>query len=69
MVQHHKWNLSEWESLIVWERDIYLSMLMKELKSGTNANLSKEELALIKSTGKQNQATLDVISTERMPAL
>jgi hypothetical protein len=69
MVQHHKWNFSDWENLILWERDIYLDMLMKELKSSTTANLSKDELALIKSTGKKNQAILDVVSTTRVPAL
>lgn len=31
-MQHHKYNLSELESMIPWERNIYVSLLIKYLK-------------------------------------
>ena len=32
MVQHHKYNLSELENLIPWERDVYLSQLIEYIE-------------------------------------
>jgi len=31
-MQHHKYSLSELESLIPWERDIYVTLLEKYIK-------------------------------------
>lgn len=31
-MQHHKYSLSELESMIPWERDIYISLLMRYLE-------------------------------------
>ena len=31
-MQHHKYSLTELENMIPWERDIYLTMLMKFLE-------------------------------------
>jgi hypothetical protein len=31
-MQHHKYSLSEIESLLPWERDIYVSMLTNYIK-------------------------------------
>lgn len=32
MMQHHKYNLSEIENLIPWERDIYLAQLIEYIE-------------------------------------
>tara|TARA_B100000287_G_C20625662_1_gene777702 strand:- start:1329 stop:1520 length:192 start_codon:yes stop_codon:yes gene_type:complete len=32
LIQHHKWNLSDIESLLPWERDIYIEMLIQHIK-------------------------------------
>tara|TARA_Y100000310_G_C20651594_1_gene799723 strand:- start:596 stop:760 length:165 start_codon:yes stop_codon:yes gene_type:complete len=32
LVQHHKWNLSDIENLIPWERDIYIDLLLQHVK-------------------------------------
>jgi len=31
-MQHHKYSLTELEDMIPWERDLYVSLLMKWLK-------------------------------------
>jgi hypothetical protein len=31
-MQHHKYSLSELESMMPWERDIYISLLMRYLE-------------------------------------
>jgi len=31
-MQHHKYSITEIESLIPWERDIYVSMLVNHIK-------------------------------------
>lgn len=41
MVQHHKYNLSEVENLIPFERDLFLEMLKKHLEE-LEKNQSKE---------------------------
>jgi len=32
-MQHHKYSLSELESMIPWERDVYVSMLIQFIES------------------------------------
>lgn len=32
MVQFHKWSLTEIENLMPWERDVYVSMLIKHIE-------------------------------------
>ena len=32
MVQHHKWNLTELEDMLPYERDIYVTMLTNWIK-------------------------------------
>jgi len=32
LVQYHKWSLSEIETLIPWERDVYVSLLKAHLE-------------------------------------
>jgi len=31
-MQHHKYSLTELESMLPWERDIYVDMLMEHVK-------------------------------------
>jgi hypothetical protein len=31
-MQHHKYSLTELESMIPWERDVYVNMLLKHLE-------------------------------------
>ena len=33
MMQHHKYSLSELETMIPWEREIYVTMLVDDLKA------------------------------------
>jgi hypothetical protein len=32
MVQHHKYSLSELENMVPWEREIYVSLLIKHVQ-------------------------------------
>ena len=32
LMQHHKYSLSELENMIPWERDIYISLLIKYIQ-------------------------------------
>jgi hypothetical protein len=32
LIQHHKYSLKEIESLIPWERDVYVTMLVNHIK-------------------------------------
>jgi hypothetical protein len=32
MVQHHKYSLTELESMIPWEREVYISLLKEHLE-------------------------------------
>ena len=32
LVKHHKWSLTEIESLLPWERDIYIELLIQHIK-------------------------------------
>lgn len=31
-MQYHKWSITEIESMIPWEKDIYVTMLLQELE-------------------------------------
>ena len=37
-MQHHKYSLSELENMIPWEREIYLSLLIEDLKEENERN-------------------------------
>ena len=41
MKQHHNWNLSEIESMIPWEREIYVALLQKWIKE-ENERIEKQ---------------------------
>lgn len=47
MMQHHKYNLSELENMIPWERNIYVSLLIQHLEK------EKERIELQKATKKR----------------
>ena len=32
LIQYHKWNLTEIENLIPWERDVYVGLLQQHLE-------------------------------------
>jgi hypothetical protein len=32
LMHHHKWSLTEVENLIPWEKEIYLSLLVKQMQ-------------------------------------
>ena len=40
-MQHHKYSLSELESMIPWEREVYVSMLINHLKEEEAKNNRK----------------------------
>jgi hypothetical protein len=46
-MQHHKYSLTELENMIPWERNIYLSMLIKYLEE------EKERIQLQKASRKR----------------
>ena len=46
-MQHHKYSLSELETMIPWERNIYVSLLVKYLQE------EKERIELQKATRKR----------------
>ena len=37
-MQHHKYSLTELESMLPWERDIYVDMLVEHLKDEMKRN-------------------------------
>ena len=41
-MQHHKYSLSELENMIPWEREIYLSLLVKHIQE-ENERLKKQQ--------------------------
>ena len=41
-MQHHKYNLTELDNMMPWEREIYMGLLMEYLKE-ENERLAKEE--------------------------
>jgi hypothetical protein len=38
LIQHHKWSLSEVESMIPWEREIYISLLKQYIEEENMKN-------------------------------
>jgi len=36
MMQHHNYSLTELENMIPWEREVYVSLLLKHLKDEKN---------------------------------
>ena len=47
MMQHHNYSLSELENMIVWEREIYIKMLIDHLE-----NLHKEQKEQLQNAGR-----------------
>jgi len=47
MMQHHKYSLTELENMIPWERNLYVSLLVKYLQE------EKERIELQKQTRKR----------------
>lgn len=43
MVQHHKWSLEQLESMIPWEREIYVQMLIDYIEEENNKNKSNQQ--------------------------
>jgi len=43
LMQHHKYNLSEIEGMIPWERDVYLSQLIEYIES-ENEKIQLQEI-------------------------
>ena len=41
-MQHHKYNLTELDNMMPWEREIYMGLLMEHLEE-ERARLAKEE--------------------------
>lgn len=50
MIQHHKYNLSDLENMMPWERDIYVDMLITHIEE-ENIRI-KEENEKIKQGGR-----------------
>ena len=42
LMQHHKYSLSELENMIPWEREIYLSLLVKHIQE-ENERLKQQQ--------------------------
>ena len=42
MIQHHGYSLNELENMIPWEREVYISLLVKFVKE-ENERLKKEQ--------------------------
>ena len=42
MLQHHSWSLFELESMMPWEREIYVGLLMQHLEEEAE-NMRKNE--------------------------
>ena len=43
MMQHHKYSLTELDEMMPWEREIYVSLLMEQIKK-ENERIEKENL-------------------------
>ena len=41
-MQHHKYSLTELENMIPWEREIYLTMLIKYIEGENEKNKQKQ---------------------------
>jgi len=44
LIQHHKWNLSELEMMIPWEREVYVQMLIDYVEEENNKNKTTQSL-------------------------
>jgi len=53
MMQHHKYNLSEIENLIPWERDIYLAQLIEYIEI-ENEKIQLAYIEAQRSTNRSN---------------
>ena len=42
MMQHHRYSLSELESMIPWEREVYVELLLKHIKD-ENKRIKEEQ--------------------------
>jgi len=42
-MQHHKYSLTELESMIPWERDIYVQMLINHIKEENEKKRQREK--------------------------
>ena len=42
-MQHHKYSLTELESMIPWERDIYVAMLINHIKEENERRKREQE--------------------------
>jgi len=42
LMQHHKYSLTELESMLVWEREIYISMLIQYIEE-ENAKIKERQ--------------------------
>ena len=51
MIQHHKYSITELESMIPWERDVYLSQLVEYIE----VENEKIQLAEIKRQRTRNE--------------
>ena len=45
LVQHHKYSLTEIEAMIPWERDVYVSLLIKYIKEENERKKREREKA------------------------
>ncbi|NDB58215.1 hypothetical protein EB001_07200 [bacterium] len=57
LMQHHKWSLSEIESMIPWERQIYIDLLQ---------DFIKQEEQRIKDLENERKSQLSSLSRRRM---
>ena len=42
-MQHHKYSLSEIEAMIPWERDVYVSLLINDIKQENERKRQREK--------------------------
>ena len=42
LVQNHKWNLTELENMMPWEREVYVDMLITYIKDENDKQRQKE---------------------------
>jgi hypothetical protein len=56
LIQHHKYSLSEIESMLPWERQTYITMLM---------NWLKEEKERLKQTQMQQRSLMKKMNRQR----
>lgn len=44
MLQHHKWNLTELENMMPWEKEIYVQMLIEYIEEENTRNQTTKPL-------------------------